>query len=143
MNRREISSAIMGKLLSIGALVEREGNRLLAPFNLNEQQFSILFEISRVGKVKQKDIVNRLLLERSHLSKVVKKLHSMGLISLEPTEDDKRSSLLSLTPNGEEVLNACLPILSEDSLKRFDGYDEKKLQAFLDCVAELEKCFRS
>jgi DNA-binding MarR family transcriptional regulator len=59
------------------------------PYNLNQKKFSILFEILRVGEVQQKYMVNRLLLEKSHVSKVVKKLQAMRLAKITHLPKDK------------------------------------------------------
>ena len=101
MNKEQIPGIIIGKLMNIGGMLEREGNKMLQPFNLNYQQFSIFFEIAKVGKVKQKDVINRLLLEKAHVSKVVKKLQHMELIDITEAGEDKRSHWISVTQKGE------------------------------------------
>ncbi|PLX15776.1 MAG: hypothetical protein C0597_08520 [Marinilabiliales bacterium] len=82
MDKTELAAIIIGKLMNIGGMLERKSNRMLLPFELNHQQFSVFFEIGKAGKVKQKDMVNRLALERAHVSKVIKKLQNMELIKL-------------------------------------------------------------
>lgn len=73
---------MIGKLLNIGGMLERKANRLLSPFDLNQQQFSLLFEIAQAGRVNQKTMVNRLMLEKAHVSKIIKKLSGMGLVAV-------------------------------------------------------------
>jgi hypothetical protein len=67
---KEYPSIIIGKLMSISGILQRETNRLLLPYQLNQQQFSILFEITKANELKQKNMVNRLILEKSHVSKI-------------------------------------------------------------------------
>lgn len=107
------SSIVIGKLLHIGGMLEREGTRLLAPLGLNQQQYSVLFEISWEKKVKQKDIRNRLVLERAHVSKIVKKLLDMGLIAETLSDDDKRSAWISITKKGQKTIDKSLNIFKE------------------------------
>lgn len=99
-NEKEFFSIIIGKLMNISGILQRESNRLLLPYQLNQQQISILFEIAKAKEVQQKNMVNRLLLEKAHVSKVVKKLQIMGLIDVIPLPDDNRSALLSSTEKG-------------------------------------------
>ena len=47
LEREEIPPVIIGKLMTISGILQREGNRLLLRFQLNQQQFSILFEITK------------------------------------------------------------------------------------------------
>lgn len=107
MERSEIAPVIIGKLINIGGMLRKDADQILQPFNLNQQQFSILFSIGLEGRVNQKNMVTKMVLEKAHVSKVVKKLHKMDLISIEPSSEDKRSSWLSLTSRGEKVLREC------------------------------------
>ena len=46
MNKEQIAGIIIGKLMNLGGMLQRQGNKMLLPFNLNYQQFSIFFEIA-------------------------------------------------------------------------------------------------
>ena len=85
-------------------MLERKANRFLLPFGLNHQQFSVLFEIGKAEKVKQKDMVNRLALERAHVSKVIKKMQGMELLKITDSDNDKRSGIISLTIKGKKAV---------------------------------------
>ena len=61
-------------------------------------------------------MVNRLLLEKAHVSKVVKKLQIMGLIDILPFPGDKRSALLSPTAKGQKLVDECRTI-SKNGIK--------------------------
>ncbi len=141
MENSQLAPIILGKLLNIGGMLQRNGNRLLLPFDLNQQQFSIFFEIAKAGKVKQKDMVNRLLLERAHVSKVVKKLQKMELITITVTEDDKRSAWLSTTPKGEQTLKNCMEVFEKWNAEWIEAIDEKHLGSMLDNLTELQTVF--
>lgn len=141
MDKLQLAPIIIGKLLNIGGMLQRQGNRITLPFGLNQQQFAIFFEIGKAGKVKQKDMVNRLLLEKAHVSKVVKKLHTMELITITASDEDKRSSWLALTPEGKHVLKTC-----RGDFKKWHGHwleavDEKQLTSILENLSYLQAVF--
>ena len=136
------SSIIIGKLMNISGILQREGNRLLLPYQLNQQQFSVLFEIVRAGEVKQKDMVNRLVLEKAHVSKVVKKLQSMGLIAVVQSADDKRSAFLSPTEKGKQLVLECQAIFAEWKKEQFDNLNEAELLSILESIGKLQEAFR-
>lgn len=138
----QLAPIIIGKLLNIGGMLQRQGNKILLPFGFNQQQFSIFFEIAKVGKVKQKDMVNRLLLEKAHVSKVVKKLQQMGLITVTALDNDKRSAWLSLTPIGEQTLNKCMEIFERWNKEWLGAIDEKRLVSILDNLTQLQAVFK-
>jgi DNA-binding MarR family transcriptional regulator len=110
----------------------------LQPYQLNQQQFSILFEIGRAGKVQQKDMINRLLLEKAHVSKVTKKLHELGLIEVHPHAGDRRSALLGVTPQGRTLIQECQALFESQKQEWFRSIDTDELQRILESVATLQ-----
>lgn len=142
VNKDEIASIIIGKLLNIGGMLQKNGNHMLLPFNLNQQQFSILFSIEKEGRVKQKNMVNKLVLEKAHVSKVVKKLHAMGLINIEASEEDKRSSWLSVTPKGKETIDECKKHIYQWNMEWTNEIDQDQLLTLLDSLTVLQNVFK-
>lgn len=136
-----LAPIIIGKLLNIGGMLQRQGNRITLPFGLNQQQFAIFFEIANPGKVKQKDMVNRLLLEKAHVSKVVKKLHKMELITITLSDEDKRSAWLAPTPKGKHLLNRCREAFQKWHKEWLDALDDKQLGVILENLSLLQAVF--
>ena len=135
------AAIIIGKLMNIGGMLHRQGNKLLLPFNLNYPQFSIFFEIGKAGKVKQKDMVNRLLLEKAHVSKVVKKLQKMNLITITENTDDKRSHWLSLTVKGEETLKQSTTAIRKWNDDWISEINQPDIQSIMDKITTLQNLF--
>ncbi len=135
------ASVIIGKLMSISGILKRESNRLLEPFGLNHQQFSILFEIAKAGRIRQKDTINRLSLEKAHVSKVVSKLNSMGLINIDSSEEDKRSAYLSVTEKGEQTVKQCRKVINSWKTNKLGHLNEADLSAVLDSISLLQNAF--
>lgn len=142
MDHSQLAPIIIGKLLNIGGMLQRQGNKLLLPFELNQQQFSIFFEIVKVGKVKQKDMVNRLVLEKAHVSKVVKKLQQMGLITIMESDEDKRSYWLLPTSKGKKTLEECMRIFEKWNNEWLASIDEKYLNQMLNNLTQLQAVFK-
>jgi DNA-binding MarR family transcriptional regulator len=142
MNKEQIPGIIIGKLMNVGGMLQRHGNKMLLPFNLNHQQFSIFFEIAKVGKVKQKEMVNRLLLEKAHVSKVVKKLQQMDLITITKNNEDKRSYWLSVTKKGEKTLKQCSEMFNKWNEKWIREVDETEISSILDHLTTLQNIFK-
>ena len=143
INEKEFSSIIIGKLMNISGILQRESNRLLLPYQLNQQQFSILFEIAKAKEVQQKNMVNRLLLEKAHVSKMVKKLQAMGLIDILPFPEDKRSALLSPTAKGQKLVDECRAIFQKWNREWFELFNAPELLQILDGIDKLQKAFLS
>lgn len=143
MDKSQVPSIIIGKLLNLGGMLQRHGNKMLMPFDLNQQQFSILFEIAMVDHVQQKDMVNRLMLERAHVSKVVRKLEQMNLISISSMDNDRRSALLSITKKGEKLVDECRKNFTEWNQEWIGDIDESQYQTILDYLSLLQTVFKS
>ena len=143
IDEKEFPSIIIGKLMTISGILQRESNRLLLPYQLNQQQFSILFEIAKAKEVQQMNMVNRLLLEKAHVSKMVKKLQGMGLIDILPFPDDKRSALLSPTAKGQKLVDECRAIFQKWNKDWFEQFNAPELLQILDGVDKLQKAFLS
>ena len=143
INEKEFTSIIIGKLMTISGILQRESNRLLLPYQLNQQQFSILFEIAKAKEVQQKNMVNRLLLEKAHVSKVVKKLQTMGLIDILPFPDDKRSALLSPTAKGHKLVDECRAIFQKWNREWFEQFNAPELLQIRDGIDKLQRAFLS
>jgi DNA-binding MarR family transcriptional regulator len=58
-------------------------------------------------------MINRMSLEKVHVSKVVKKPEGMGLVTIKPLSGDKRSTVLSPTGKGQNwVINVVVYLKS-------------------------------
>ncbi len=142
MEKKEMAPIIIGKLLNIGGMLQKNGNKLLRPFDLNQQQFSILFSINEAGRVNQKSMVNKLLLEKAHVSKVVKKLHSMGLIETQVSEDDKRSSWLIITEKGRRTVKECQKTIANWNQVWMNELETEQLRDVLESLAVMQDVFK-
>ena len=142
MRKSELAPIIIGKLLNIGGMLEKRGNRILQPFGLNQQQFSILFSIQEVQRVQQKDIINKLVLDKAHVSKVVKKLHQMKLIGIEEHAEDKRSSWLVVTEKGKEVAGACRERIHAWNSRWTAQLSSEDLHSLLGALDSLQRVFK-
>lgn len=142
LSREELPPIIIGKLLNIGGILQKKGNQLLLPYKLNQQQFSILFSISEEGRVNQKNMVNKLLLEKSHVSKVVKKLSSMGLIKIENSNEDKRNTWLSITSEGKNTIDQCREVLGRWNSSWSESLDRDQMYQLLESLTLVQDIFK-
>lgn len=143
MKKEEMAPIIIGKLMNIGGVLQKEGDKMFQPFGLNQQQYSILFSISQTEKVNQKNVVNKLLLEKAHVSKVVKKLHSMGLIHIDSSIEDKRSAWLKTTDKGMQTVKDCQERISNWNRKWIEELSEEDMESILKSTALLQHLFSS
>ncbi len=133
---------IIGKLLNIGGMLQRHGNRLLKSFGLNQQQFSVLYEIAKAHNVNQTTMVNRLALEKAHVSKVVKKLNQMGLVAIKTSAEDRRSTWLEPTSTGDRLIGECMTVFEQWNEKWIEAFDQEELDSMVNHLTQLQSVFR-
>lgn len=139
----EFPAIIIGKLMNISGILNKESNRMLLPYELNHQQFSILFEIVKAKSVQQKNMVNRMHLEKAHVSKVVKKLQSMNLIEVIPLANDKRSATLSVNKKGQQLVDECRAMFQKWNQEWFGEMTESEMQQLLNSLQRLQTTFNA
>lgn len=119
---------IVKKLLLLGTFLQREGNRILQNFGLNQQQFVVLKEIHERGPISQKNICSRLLFEKSNVSKIIKKLAASGLIKVTPLSEDNRVCSLVINKKGNVLIEKCMVQLNNWNVEWLNSFSENELK---------------
>ena len=72
---------------------------------LSMREYDVLFTLSRCGPrpVRLNELNEHILLSQPSLSRMVERLEATGLLRREPSNDDRRGTVISLTPAGAEV----------------------------------------
>lgn len=128
---------IVKNLLQIGAFLYRTGNRIIDVHGLNQQQFVILNEIVLRQQVSQKQLILDLLLEKSNVSKIVKKLRGAKLVNVNLSTEDRRTTLLSPTRKGREVCGYCMGLLHDWNKEWLVSLSEKQKEEILNGLKDL------
>lgn len=129
---------IVKSLLRLGAFLQREGNRIVRDFGLNQQQLVVLKEIQEKGPVSQREICSELLLEKSNVSKIVGKLYSQGYINVSHSERDNRRSILTVTAKGNSILDRCMERLNQWNSEWLRPMSARELNNTVGILSRLE-----
>lgn len=104
-------------------------NSLLARLDLSLAQHEVLQTIHHHEGLTQNELSERLLVVKSNVSALIKKLEARGLVQREVDAADSRHKRMSLTPSGEKlvhesfelqnrVVEAMTSVLTDDDLRR-------------------------
>lgn len=129
------------RLFRLRDVIFENAQREMAEFELSPAEYSVLATLRKTPaphRLKPSDIYKGMLLSSGGLSKVLKTLEERGLVLREDDQDDRRGSLVRLSPAGVE--------LSERAMKAVIGSDIAMLNrvadtARLDALAEALKPF--
>lgn len=109
--------------------VHRTLNAMLAKVDLSLAQHEILVNIHRESGLTQKALSEKLLVVKSNISALLKKLEQRGLVRRAPDPEDSRNNQLTLTKRGEalvqesftlqnRVVKAMVSVMSDQELEQ-------------------------
>jgi DNA-binding MarR family transcriptional regulator len=84
-------------------------DRFLEPAGIRATQFTLLAALFSTKGKTLTEIADSLVMDRTTLTRNLKPLEKMGLISIVQTLD-KRSKAYILTPEGEQIVERCVPL---------------------------------
>ena len=133
---------IVQGLLKCGHFLQREMNQICQRFGLKQQQFSVLNEIVWHGPLTQKELGERLLFEKSNVSKIVKILFEKKWIRVAIATHDRRLTLLSETPEGFAVWEESMQAFKESSSEFISVLSENEHVNAIRLLNTLQNAFK-
>lgn len=85
-----------------------------ADAGLTSQRYDLLLMIASAGELRVTELCDLLHVQQTAVTELVKRTEEAGLLRRRPSKDDRRVSLLSLTPEGERRLLLAFTALRED-----------------------------
>ncbi|MHC1735065.1 MAG: MarR family winged helix-turn-helix transcriptional regulator [Erysipelotrichaceae bacterium] len=124
--------------------MRREVERRLQNENLNYTQFQALMAIKRYDNgVSQEEISHILEIDKSNVSRSVRRLSESGWIDVHVDQEDARRTLLTLTEQSENKLKSLQHLLSEvefKMLRNIPSDEQKQVSRLLeDVLSNLRK----
>jgi len=100
----------------------------------------VLYEIYENKEISARDIVNNLHVDKSYLSRILKKFESKFLIERELSSNDSRRTLISLTGNGKTLAESLIMESNcqiEKNIMGIPDYDLDKLSYHLSQIIKI------
>lgn len=111
--------------------------RLRAEFNLPLTHFEPMSVIDRLGTCRVYEIASELGITTGGASKLIDRIEAAGFCRRRPNPDDRRSSLLELTPAGRKVLQAADRAFDDELKRRLGGLAPKAVEQLLSTLTRL------
>ena len=92
--------------------ITRVYDEAIQPTGLRATQLSILFMLSLRGEMPISELAQRLVMDRTTLSRNLRPLEKEGLVSV-AHGSDRRMRIVELTPNGQEILEEARPFWAQ------------------------------
>ncbi|SKA12744.1 DNA-binding transcriptional regulator, MarR family [Enhydrobacter aerosaccus] len=125
----------------IGYLLRRAHQRASAIFqisigdpNITPTQYSSMVKLNEYRELSQ-NLLGRLVgMDKATMQGVVRRLKERGLVDSRPDPGDARRTLLSLTTEGQRIVNKLLvngPAVTRETLKPLNGAEQRQLLELL------------
>lgn len=112
-------------------------DKALAPVGLRNTQFSILQMLGFRGPTTIGSLADMIAMDRTTMATNLKPLAREGLVTVEPSADDHRARIVTITPDGLSRLQAALPLWRAAQARfeeSFGADDAAALRASLEAV---------
>lgn len=87
----------------------RRFDEVLRPFGLTNGQFSLLMSLNRPEPPSMGPVASLLAMDRTTLTAALKPLERRGLVKVLKDPSDRRSRILKLTTDGQDLLASAVP----------------------------------
>jgi DNA-binding MarR family transcriptional regulator len=107
---------------------------MIGPSQLTNMQFAALVKLHDVGEVSQNQLGRLTAMDAATMQGVIKRLDARGLVNRRPDSKDRRRTLISLSPEGAEVIGEAVTHghgISEATLEPLAPEESRTLLALL------------
>lgn len=138
------SLASTGRSLPIALLRAREKvmgpfREMLAASGISEQKWRVLRVVNEREPVAQARIADEACLMLPSLTRILKAMEQDGMLTRETSENDRRTTLVSLTDRGRDLINAHAAEGAQISEKLANDFGQDKLEQLLDLLEDLRR----
>ncbi|MFS0559661.1 MarR family transcriptional regulator [Terribacillus sp. 179-K 1B1 HS] len=119
----------LGLILSRTYLsLKRETSRMLLPFELTPEQFSLVAELDKQDDITQKELAGLTEREQTTVTKIVDKLVKKGLVTRGHDPHDRRAIRLQITADGRELVQLIKPRIEEIEKHAYGGFQQSEIE---------------
>lgn len=134
------SLAVVGRVLRIARLLEKQREQVLAEYGLNVWSFDVLTTLRRQGapyQLKPTDLYNWLMLSSGAMTNRIDRLEQDGIVVRQRDPGDRRSVIVQLTPKGIELSATVIPVLLSRERQLLDQFTATETDTLIHLLRQL------
>jgi DNA-binding MarR family transcriptional regulator len=140
--RPELDSSpigVIGRISRLAREIEERLEPVYREHGLEPGWHDVLATLRRSGgTLRPTDLTNASMLTSSGTTKRLDKLEQAGLIARRPDPDDRRGTLISLTPEGRRLIDGLTPAHLDNERRILGGLTEAELGHLADLLRKLQ-----
>ncbi len=134
-----LAGQIVVTLLRVEGHLARSGEEVLERFGLSLPKFDVAMSLWISGTpLQMHELAERLLRPASNLTGLVDRLERDGLVRRLADPEDRRVTLVEITPEGVARVKGALPVLNQSARRLIRSLDAEERQRLLHLLAKLE-----
>jgi DNA-binding MarR family transcriptional regulator len=119
------------RISALSRCLAREGAALYSSkLGLTLPEWRVISALGHSGELSVTDISNEIFMDRGQTSRTVDALLKSGLVRMRPDVKNMRRTLFSLSPNGELLHAAGLPVAKERQQRLLEGFSADEIATF-------------
>lgn len=111
-------------------------DEMLRPAGIRVTQYSLLVVLKLVGPVLVTDLAEKIVMDRTTLTRNLEVMEKQELVNVAPGED-RRTRLVTITETGAKVLSDAYPLWQQAQTKIREYMGEERLQVLMTDLSEL------
>lgn len=109
-----------------------------AQIDLSPEQWRLLLQVAEKNGRPQSEFADPILNDRPNITRIIDGLEKRGFLARSAAPDDRRSTLIHLTDDGKELMNAYIPEVIEERSKYVEGLNEKDVSELIRIMTIIE-----
>ncbi|ESA36365.1 family transcriptional regulator [Leptolyngbya sp. Heron Island J] len=138
----KISSTCAGlNFRKVSRVVTQHFDEILRPSGLLITQFTVLVALAKVRAIAITKLAEILMMDRTTLTRNLKPMQREGWLEIEPGQD-KRTRIVSMSPDGEIALAKALPLWQQAQMNVVELLGEARWDVLLSQLTEITELHR-
>ncbi len=130
---------LIREIMATADLFLRESHRLFRPLGLTAAQFNVINVVGRTeGGLSQRELGDRLVVDRSNVTGLLDRLERAGLVKRTDDPKDRRIYRITLTPAGRRLWRRVGPRYDAVVAQVVEGVEEKQVEQTLALLSRLQ-----
>jgi DNA-binding MarR family transcriptional regulator len=109
------------------AMMKSMDNVCVSALGITATQLTALMILKEKGACQMKELADALMLDKSAVTGLTKRLQSKSLVERMPSENDLRASVLLLSEEGQRVLDNGMTLLAQANNMMSEGFSDDEL----------------
>lgn len=121
---------MLDRVLMVVVLLGRDASESLARMGLTESRAHVVWELQRRGPCTQRALADALRVAPRTITTLIDALVETGFVTREPHPSDRRATLVTFTPRGEDTARALVEGHQQLARELFEGLPAEALDGF-------------